>query len=300
MINSELRFPLFDKIMTGSMHPFNTSNSFRAFLLTDEKFVIPDSVPDDGVYSLAFPKPPNPKCSFYYHRLVNETVDYCNELCTEIRKHTDPDIRAYLRLKLLHEHLKTCLIKTGEVLHEHQLLITDFMTPQQGVDIEKLSNSYIFHLLKVCIAKAYLEVQHVLGVLQGEYIDETGLYTGFAFEMPPVKCFLKRHKTMLKKETLPEILTHNIRDLSTEKVSKTELHNKEEKTYKIKDLVKKLNAESRTIRRWLNDGKIIGRKTGKIWQVTEDNLNVFIQNNKPNLTKNESTKKGTDPERTEV
>lgn len=300
MIISEFRFPLFDKIMTGSMNPFNSSNSFRAFLFSEERFITPDRVSDKGVYTLIFPKPPNRKCSFYYERFVNETVDYCNELCYEIRKQSDPDIIAYLRLKILQEHLKTCLIKTGEVLQEHQLLIADFMTPPQGVDFEKLSNSYIFHLLKVCIAKAYLEVQRVLGLLPGDFMDEAALYSGYAGEMLPVKCFLKRNITKLKNKNFDAINSDNKHGLTTEKVTKTEMNKTVEKSYKIKDLEKILHANSRTIRHWMKNGKIKGEKTGKIWYVTETNLNKYLQNNKLNLTKNGQTTKRTDSKRTEV
>ena len=192
MLSSEYRFPLFDNIVYGSMSPFSTSNSFEAFLLEEEPHVRVKAEADNGIFVLSYPKPLNLKCSFYYHRIIRETVSYCNDLRKDFSTLSDSDIRAYRRLTLLDRHLKTALIKTGEVLREYQLSTADFLAPTPGADAEKLSNSYIFHLLKICLAKAYLEVQSILEHRPAKHVDETYLYTAFTGETPPVKIWLRK------------------------------------------------------------------------------------------------------------
>jgi excisionase family DNA binding protein len=48
------------------------------------------------------------------------------------------------------------------------------------------------------------------------------------------------------------------------------------KLYSVKDLNRDLGINERTIRRWLREGVIKGRKIGKEWYITEDNLRRYL------------------------
>ena len=49
------------------------------------------------------------------------------------------------------------------------------------------------------------------------------------------------------------------------------------KLYTVKDLVNILNISERTVRAYLREGKIRGRKIGLNWRVTEENLKKFLE-----------------------
>jgi len=274
MINSEYRFPLYDSIMHGSMHPFLASNNCDAFLLGEVQHVSVPPVTDKGIYILSFQKPQNLKCRFYYDRICSETLWYCNNLIEILSNETDQDIKAYWRLTLLDRHLKTALIKTGEILHENDFTTADYISPLHGIDCEKLSNSYIFHLLKVCLAKAYLEVQNVLGATPGKQMDETTLYTGFVLEIPPTKSYLKKRSTQIADVNTYE-MQENADNKKTEPTDILNIDSANEKKYTIKDLTEMGFGNERTIRRWLERGEMHGNKTGKIWKIGENQLTRF-------------------------
>lgn len=49
------------------------------------------------------------------------------------------------------------------------------------------------------------------------------------------------------------------------------------KLYSVEDLVGMLNISERTVRAYLREGKIRGRKIGLSWRVTEENLKNFVE-----------------------
>ena len=132
-------------------------NSYSAYL-NDENYSIGlNSITDEGRLGFTFYKPANFKCRLYYHKLVQETFLYCNDILLCLEAEQDIDTRAYSRLTLLDKHLKTCLLRLGEIMHSNNLYSKHFLQPTQDTNPELLSNSYVFHLLKVCVAKAYTE-----------------------------------------------------------------------------------------------------------------------------------------------
>ena len=274
MLNSEFRFPLFDSILYGPMNPFSTSNSSEAFMLDEKPHLGVEREDDRGVFVLSFLKPFNQKCSFYHQRLMRETVLYCNDLRAELSTLTDPDIRAYRRLTLLDQHLKTALIKTGEVLRENHFTTSGLMSPSTDTesDTEKLSNCYIFQLLKVCLAKAYLEVQHVLVPSGVKQLNENYLYTAFAGEAPPVTAWLRKRK-IDELESIPH------KPKPVEKKSRVVSDEKSvgvsEKLLTLREIEQLGYGSARTLRRWLDSGKLKGFKIGNIWKVEESELNRY-------------------------
>ena len=200
-------------------------------------------------------------------------MSYCNDLREDFSTLSDSDIRAYWRLTLLDRHLKTALIKTGEVLREYKLSTADFLAPAPDTDIEKISNSYIFHLLKVCLAKAYLEVQSILEPRPAKQVDETYLYTGFTGEIPPVK-------TWLRKRNFNEAINQSPRPKpvkkKTELVPETKSPAVTEKIYTLLDLTERKLGSPRTLRRKLEKGELKGFKNGNIWLIEERELNRYI------------------------
>lgn len=285
MINSDFRFPLFDNILFGGMHPNIASNRIDAFLFDEEQRIEVQAVADKGAYSLVFFKPLNDKCRFYYQRLIAETYWYCNELLEEIGAQSDTEVRAYWRLTLLDRHLKTLLIKTGEEMREHNYPDYDFIAPPKDVDNEKLANSYVFHLLKVCLAKAYLEFQNTLGATPGKQMDEATLYTALVGEMPPVKCFIK------KRPAIAGVQSKKPDQFTTEFKPETKAESSTgavvEKILSIKELSGMKLGDERTIRRWIEKGEIKGFKLGKKWFVTETELNHYLEKSKAKTKKTE-------------
>ena len=273
MLSSEYRFPLFDNILYGSMSPFSPSNSCEAFLLEEEPRVRVGAATDNGIYNLSFRKPLNQKCLFYFNRLMNETVLYCNGVLEELSGLSDPDVRAFWQLALLERHLKTLLIKTGEVLREHNFTTADFMMPAPVTDTEKLSNSYIFHLLKVCLAKAYLEVQSILEPTSAKHVDETYLYTAFTCETPPVRTWLTRKKISdaAKQQPQPKRV-----EKKTKIVPETKSPAVTGKIYTLLDLTERKLGSPRTLRRKLATGELKGFKNGNIWLIEESELDRYI------------------------
>jgi excisionase family DNA binding protein len=55
--------------------------------------------------------------------------------------------------------------------------------------------------------------------------------------------------------------------------------------FDIPQLAEKLRVSKRAVRSYLCQGKLIGRKVGKRWLVTEDALRAFLMNNESNVTK---------------
>jgi len=57
------------------------------------------------------------------------------------------------------------------------------------------------------------------------------------------------------------------------------------KVYTPNEVADVLKVEPVTIRRWLMAGKMSGFKVGKEWRVTEEDIQQFIENNRPKREK---------------
>ena len=277
----DYRFPLFESILYGSLNPFLRANNFTADF--DEQYLGMgfDSTPDEGKYGFTFYKPANFKCQFYYHKLVQETFLYCNDILEYLAEVQDADSRAYLRLTILDRHLKTCLIKIAEILQTNNLSITNFLQPTQNTDPDLFSNSYIFHLLKVCVAKAYLEIQFALSDVVLNPLTEAMLYTAVIREMPPVKRYLKqvdKDKSDQKAKVKNEKQTPQpISEAPIESNSTMNLSNVDTKLHSVKDLIALKIGSDRTIRRLLEKKELIGIKQNNGWRIEDAELQRYLK-----------------------
>lgn len=283
MVGFEYRFPLFDSLLVGSLNPFLPQNGYRSFVDDSQVGIGLTSVPDNGRYGFRFYSPTNFKCSYYYHKLVPETFLYCNELLAYLADETDTDTRAYLRLTLLDKHLKTCLLRIGELIQSNHLQTHSFLKPTADTDPEQLSNSYILHLLKVCVAKAYLEIQQVLLDVVVNPLSESMLYTAIVGEIPPVNCLLKQ-LSLLRAE-MPLKTPQNASINSTAPIAPSSIPSVtndiptmivDTKLYTIKDLVEMNMGSDKTIRRLLEKGVLIGFKQGKTWRIEDAELQRYL------------------------
>ena len=278
----DYRFPLFESILYGSLNPFLPANNFTANF--DEKHISMgyDSIPDEGIYDFTFYKPANFKCQFYYHKLVQETFLYCNEILEYLKEVQDVDSRAYLGLTILDKHLQTCLLKIGETIQTNNLSPTNFLQPTQDTDPELFSNSYIFHLLKVCVAKAYLEVQNALSDVVLNPLTEAMLYTAVVAEMPPVRCYLKQksgEKSQQKEKGNKEKQTpkpHS--EAAMESNSEMNISKVDTKLHSVKDLIAMKIGSDRTIRRLLEKKELTGIKQTNGWRIEDAELQRYLKN----------------------
>lgn len=183
-------FPLFEDVLNGKLNPLLPDNADgNGYMLRLQEQVVAQAS-DKGIYRLRFQKPFNLKTRYYQQKILSETFLYIEELLEFLNAETNRQIRTYLRDQILDKHLSTCLIRLGEKLRAEKLftLVTD--KPDAGTTADDLSNAYVFQLLKVCVAKAYLEVQQVLADVIAHRQSEEWLYTSLVGEMPPVKCCL--------------------------------------------------------------------------------------------------------------
>jgi len=280
-MNFDYRFPLFESILYGSLNPFLPANNLAADF--DEQYLSMgfDSIRNGGIYGFTFYNPANFKCRFYYHKLVQETFSYCNEILEYLEEVQDADSRAYLGLTILDKHLKTCLIKIGETLQTNSLSQTNFLQPTQDTDPELFSNSYIFHLLKVCVAKAYIEVQNALSDVVLNPLTEAMLYTAVVAEMPPVRCYLKQksgEKLQQKEKANNENQFPQPGSEAPESDSEMNLSKVDTKLHSVKDLIALKIGSDRTIRRLLAKKELIGIKQTNGWRIEDAELQRYLKN----------------------
>lgn len=282
MINFDYRFPLFDSIMYGSLSPFLPANNITVDFGERRLSMGLDARSDEGMFTLKFYNPANFKCRYYYHKLIPETFLYCNDLLQYLAENEDADTRAYLRLTILDKHLKTCLIKLGETLQTKHFSTSHFLQPTQDADPDWISNSYIFHLLKVCVAKAYLEVQFALRDVVRNPLTETLLYTAVMGELPPVKCYMKRisaeqltQRLQVKTETpRPQPATVVPSAASIPEITPPTV---DTKFHTVKDLIEMKIGSERTIRRLLAEKRIIGIKQKNNWLIEDTELQQYLK-----------------------
>ena len=276
-MNIDYRFPLFDVILQGSLNPLlMENNADSGFILRLQEQIIEKSK-DEGRYALTFIKWKHPKAEYYRELLVNETFAYCNELIASIRKEENTQIRAYYREIILDRHLTTSMRRLGEVITKTGLKTSILTRPTPDDTIESLANSYVLHLLKVCLAKAYLEVQLVLSEVVFKPQTEIMLYSAYFHELPPVKTYLvERNATQLiktkKGHSLEKSETNTpdpdsgggVSDLSASQY------------ILVKEAASILKVGERTIRRRLESNEIKGIKDKGKWLIDKVELNNYL------------------------
>lgn len=190
----DIYFPLFENIVLGDLNPLLPVNDdgHRYSERLELMIIVPTK--DAGIYKIRFQPPFNLKTRYYQQKILADTLLYIADMQEMLQAETNQKIRSYLRNQLLDKHLTTCLMRLGEKIQQEALPIELLNGPTQGLSNNQLSNIYVFHFLKVCVAKAYLEIQDMLADVVIVRQTEGTLYTSLAGEQFPVQEFLRRRK----------------------------------------------------------------------------------------------------------
>jgi len=220
-MNFDIYFPLFENILQGDLNPLLPANDdgYRYTARLEQMIIVPTK--DTGNYGIKFQQPFNLKTRYYQQKILADTLLYIAEMREILQAETNRKIRSFLRNQLLDKHLTTCLMRLGEKIQKEALHIELLTESTNPLSNNQLSNIYVFQFLKVCLAKAYLEIQDMLVDVVAVKQSETTLYTSLADEQFPAKEFLSRRKpTESKKETLPNATTNAVVSKETHYTSK--------------------------------------------------------------------------------
>jgi hypothetical protein len=182
-MNLDHRFPLFDSLLYGPLDPMKPGNELNSGYEIRVQEQIFANATETGVFNMKYMPVLNVKCTYYKRLLTGETFQYCTEWLTYLQEEEDFRIRAYLKDRLLDKHLVTCLKKLGERIRQDQLQLSQLTHPTPETDIELVTNVYIFQLLKVCLAKVFLEFQHCLSDVASNKQTEAMLYSAYIGEI---------------------------------------------------------------------------------------------------------------------
>jgi predicted DNA-binding transcriptional regulator AlpA len=195
-------FPLFENLLRGNLNPLHAENADGIHFKKRIQDQIEVSVKKTGNYRLIFPHSFNLKTRYYAGLIIRETEAYITDMCEMIRNETNSSIRSYYRDQILDKHLTNCLLRLGRHLQDNKLFISYLIETDACNDIERKSNVFVLHLLKVCLAKSFLEIQLALKDVISIQLTEKQLYTTLAGDNLPAYSFLKiAQNTNLSTET---------------------------------------------------------------------------------------------------
>ncbi len=256
------QFPLFTAFLRGNMSPLKPENGANTNFKLRLQEQLTASASDEGLYALRFLKPLHPKQEYYRRALLSETFAYCNELRTELLAETNSDIRAYYRELILDRHLTTCLQQLGEEMVARKLTYEKALNPAVDVSQEESINAWCFQLMKVCLAKAYLEVQDVLADVVVYAMTEKELYSTYLQELKPIITFLQKRDAVPEKAKPTQLYSENP-VANTMVASPSEAPTMDYLT--TKEVAAILKSDTRTITRKLESKKLKGLKEGGKW-----------------------------------
>lgn len=216
-MNFNIYFPLFENILHGDLSPLLPANDDGYHYAARLEQMIVVSVKDTGIYGLTFQAPFNLKTRYYHRKILADTLLYIADMRDLLQEEGNSKIRSFLRNQLLDKHLSTCLMRLGEKIQKEAMLVDLLNDSSDQVSNNQLSNIYVFQFLKVCIAKAYLEIQDMLADVVVIKQSEVLLYTSLVGEQFPVKQFLKRRK-------VPEIKNEAAHKATTNSAVSKETH----------------------------------------------------------------------------
>lgn len=277
-MDSQLRFPLFEELLQGSLSPLLPAMAADTDYNDRIESQIVNSLLDEGRYLICFREIHHVKQRYYRQLLISETFAYCNELTSLLDEESSPNIRTYYRDAILDKHLTSCLMRLAKEIDASDLNHTLDELLKQSADIDKICNSYVLQLLKVCLTKAYLEVQDCLADVVRNKLSEKELYSSLLNELPPVKTYLKlrterQTKSPIKPSTTVHTAPTNVATPIVPIVPTTFIS--DEKFLSVKEIGEKTNWDERTIRRYLKDGKLKGSKPGGSWIVAQSDFDIF-------------------------
>ncbi len=278
----DYRFPLFDSLLNGSLDPMLPGNCLSSDYELKLQEQIIAKANDTGIYRINFISSLNLKCQFYKRLLLSETFLYCEDILSCLQEAKNNKIRSYLKDMILDKHLLSNLKKLGERIQQDKLNLAFITHPTNDADIELLTNIYVFQLLKICLTKAYLEVQHSLSDVVIYQQTESMLYSAYFGELPPVKTFLTRHKLPdIKKEPvqLKKELSEKGDIPSTTEPQDKALATTPPEFYTVVEVSRILKMDRRTVCRRINKGEIKAIKVGGKHLIYKNEFDNYLRNN---------------------
>ncbi|MFZ4725372.1 MAG: helix-turn-helix domain-containing protein [Paludibacter sp.] len=284
-MNFDYRFPLLDSLLNGRLDPMLPGNSLKSNYEIRLQDQIIATANDTGIFRINFIPELNVKCKFYKRLLLSETFLYCEDVLIYIEEEKNNKIRTYLRDTILDKHLLTNLKKLGERIQSDKLNLAQLTQPTPDSDIELLSNIYIFQLLKICLTKAYLEVQHSLRDVVMNHQTESMIYSAYFGELPPVKTFLtrltatehKKEQVQISKEVTEKELVSSAPDFKQNDIVPVT-----HEYYTVQEVSKILKVDDRTVCRRIEKKEIIAIKDGGKHLIDKKEFDNYLRN-KTNL-----------------
>lgn len=277
----EIYFPQFDELIYGNLRPELPVNvEGHHYMARLQNQVLPQTT-TAGQYAIRFPTPVNSKTTWYSRLLINETNLYCTDAIEFLSEITDERELSYWRDQILDKHLTSCLQIVGEQIRQKEYRWATFCNPTSEDSQESLSNTYIYHLLKVCIAKAFLEIQNLLPDVISWKQTETQLYKGLAGEQPPVSSFLVKRpaqqqpSTTTGKKEQPVTTQKSYVDESTHQTNIKEVAESQEEYLTVQDIAKIMKKDDRTILRRIESGKLKAIKEGRNYLIHRDDFEMY-------------------------
>lgn len=304
-------FPLFESIMHGSLDPLApamaASSNYEQRILDQ----IVDAEHDKGIYSISFVTSRYLKEKYYRRLMFTETIAYCNEWLATFAAEDNSDILAYYRDSILDKHLKACMMRLHEKMLDAGLHRQDLLLPEKAleVDAEMRCNAYVLHLLKVCLAKVYLDFQQALLPVVKLKMNEAELYCNYFGELAACKTWilLKANRlvnhlsteaqtapsnklpTTLPKAYAPSTETSSVAASPTAEPLSTSVQVQDDLYLKVSDVCQKTGLAERTIRKYLSEGKLKGSQpNGQLWVIKQSDLQQFMENNNNSNKKNDN------------
>lgn len=259
----DIYFPLFEELLDGRLAPYREENAdglSYARKLQKMRFT---PVRYEEAYRLDYPKPMNAKCTYYRQLLTMETSGYCADVKAGLAKEQSKHVLHYRRKQLLDDHLTTCLMRLGHLMREKGYF------EEAAGDSEFQSNAYVYHLLKICLVKAYLEIQEALQQVVERKLNEKLLRTSIVQEPFPFDHYLTRQDRLMAQGN--ESLVPGAMDATAVGVQSAPY-------YTMKQVCELLQVSDSTVTRRVEQGVIVARKEGKRYLFEKSVFDRYLQN----------------------
>ena len=178
---------IFDDILYKNLSPWHDCNK------PDDKFIplISSLKTIDPVFQQTFEidfiRHFNNKTHYYHKLIVNEAINYCNQIISLINTDDDIRVKKYW-LDVICKKLKSDLKFAGQLIKENDYSLLN-INPHNNiysVDSDHKTDTYVIQLLKTAFIKVYLEIQEVFKIyLPDSLLAIEDFYTQLLFEPIP-------------------------------------------------------------------------------------------------------------------
>jgi len=225
----------FDEILYKDLSPWHDCNK------PDDKFIplissvkIVDPV-FQQVFEIEFIRHFNNKSHYYHKLIVNEAINYCNQIISLINADDDIRVKKYW-IDVICKKLKSDLKFIGQLIKENDYSLLN-INPHNNiysVDSDHKTDTYIIQLLKTALIKVYLEIQEGFKIyLPDSLLEIEDFYTQLLYEPIPVNKYISTTPKVIHIEPEKQIKT---------KIEKTRPASTIAKTFKYKNLAKNTDA----------------------------------------------------------